>query len=122
RMVDFGDWDMPVHYGSQMDEHHAVRRDAGMFDVSHMRVVDVHGKTARDFLRAALANNVDKLKTPGKALYSCLLRDDGGVLDDLIVYYLADDFFRLVVNAATADKDIAWLAVLRDRSSAQVKE
>jgi glycine cleavage system T protein (aminomethyltransferase) len=115
RMVDFGGWDMPVHYGSQMDEHHAVRRDAGMFDVSHMRVVDVRGDAARDFLRFALANNVDKLKVPGKALYSCLLRDDGGVLDDLIVYYLADDFFRLVVNAATADKDIAWLAALRDR-------
>jgi aminomethyltransferase len=119
RMVDFGGWDMPVHYGSQMDEHHAVRRDAGMFDVSHMRVVDVHGSAARDFLRFALANNVDKLKTPGKALYSCLLRDDGGVLDDLIVYYLADDFFRLVVNAATAEKDVAWLAALRDRRLGQ---
>ena len=115
RMVDFGGWDMPVHYGSQMDEHHAVRRDAGMFDVSHMRVVDVHGQGGRDFLRAALANNVDKLKAPGKALYSCLLREDGGVLDDLIVYYLRDDFFRLVVNAATAAKDIAWLTALRDR-------
>ncbi len=119
RMVDFGGWDMPVHYGSQMDEHHAVRADAGMFDVSHMRVVDVHGSAAREFLRFALANNVDKLKTPGKALYSCLLREDGGVLDDLIVYYLADDFFRLVVNAATADKDIAWLTELRDRRFGQ---
>ena len=85
----------------------------GMFDVSHMRVVDVEGSAApRAFLRGALANNVDKLKEPGRALYSCLLRDDGGVLDDLIVYFLRDDFFRLVVNAATADKDIAWL---RDR-------
>ncbi len=115
RMVDFGGWDMPVHYGSQVDEHHAVRRDAGMFDVSHMRVVDVHGDKARDFLRGALANNVDKLQTPGKALYSCLLREDGGVIDDLIVYHLRDDFFRLVVNAATAAKDVAWLAALRDR-------
>ena len=120
RMVDFGGWDMPVHYGSQMDEHHAVRRDAGMFDVSHMRVVDVHGNAARDFLRFALANNVDKLQTPGKALYSCLLRDDGGVLDDLIAYFLRDNFFRLVVNAATADKDIAWLAALRDKEAAGV--
>src|SRR4030095_12312477 len=119
RMVDFGDWDMPVHYGSQMDEHHAVRRDAGMFDVSHMRVVDVHGARARDFLRSALANNDDKLKVPGKALYSCLLREYGGVLDDLIVYFLRDDFFRLVVNAATADKYSAWLASLRDRGSGQ---
>jgi aminomethyltransferase len=108
-MVDFGGWDMPVNYGSQIDEHHAVRRDAGMFDVSHMRPVDLSGAGARDFLRYALANNVDKLKDPGKALYSCMLRTDGGVLDDLIVYFLREDFFRLVVNAATADKDVAWL-------------
>ena len=115
RMVDFGGWDMPVNYGSQIDEHHAVRRDAGMFDVSHMRVVDIHGTPAtspRDFLRYALANNVDRLKTPGKALYSCLLAQDGGVLDDLIAYFLREDLFRLVVNAATADKDIAWLTAL----------
>ena len=111
-MVDFGGWDMPVHYGSQIDEHHAVRRDAGMFDVSHMRVVDVEGDGARTFLREALANNVDKLTEPGRALYSCLLRDDGGVLDDLIVYFLREDWFRLVVNAATADKDVAWLREL----------
>jgi aminomethyltransferase len=115
RMVDFGGWDMPLHYGSQIDEHHAVRTDAGMFDVSHMRVVDITGAASpgpRDFLRYALANNVDKLKVPGKALYSCLLDPRGHVLDDLIVYYLREDFFRVVVNAATADKDIAWLAKL----------
>jgi aminomethyltransferase len=114
-MVDFGGFDMPVNYGSQIDEHHTVRGDAGMFDVSHMRVVDLHGDGAdapRAFLRYALANNVDKLTVPGKALYSCLLREDGGVLDDLIVYFLREDFFRLVVNAATADKDIAWLVAL----------
>src|SRR5690349_15191026 len=119
RMVDFGGWDMPVHYGSQIDEHHAVRRDAGMFDVSHMLAIDVepregsggHGQV-RDFLRYALANNVDKLTLPGKALYSCLLRPDGGVLDDLIVYFLREDRFRLVVNAGTADKDLAWLGAL----------
>jgi aminomethyltransferase len=112
RMVDFGGWEMPVHYGSQIDEHHAVRRDAGMFDVSHMRVVDVGGPQGapRDFLRYALANNVDKLKVPGKALYSCMLEQHGFVVDDLIVYFLGEDFFRLVVNAATADKDLAWLA------------
>ncbi len=108
RMVDFGGWDMPVNYGSQIDEHHAVRRDAGMFDVSHMRAVDLTGAGARDFLRFALANNVDKLKEPGKALYSCLLAQDGGVLDDLIVYFLREDFFRIVVNAGTSDKDITW--------------
>ena len=115
RMVDFGGWDMPVSYGSQIDEHHAVRNDAGMFDVSHMRVVDLHGDgdaAPRAFLRYALANDVAKLATPGRALYSCLLREDGGVLDDLIVYFLREDFFRLVVNAATADKDLAWLRAL----------
>lgn len=117
RMVDFGGWDMPLHYGSQIDEHHAVRRDAGMFDVSHMRVVEIEGHDARTFLRHALANNVDKLSVPGKALYSCMLADDGGVLDDLIVYFLRDDRFRLVVNAGTADADIAWLATLRDRTA-----
>ena len=107
-MVDFGGWDMPVNYGSQIDEHRAVRTDVGMFDVSHMRVVDVEGAGARDFLRYVLTNNVDRLKTPGKALYSCLLKPDGTVLDDLIVYMLREDFFRIIVNAGTADNDIAW--------------
>ena len=119
RMVDFGGWDMPVSYGSQIDEHHAVRREAGMFDVSHMRAVDLRGEPSgpRDLLRYALANNVDKLKTPGKALYSCLLRADGGVLDDLIAYFMRENWFRLVVNAATTDKDLAWLAALvRERA------
>ena len=119
-MVDFGGWDMPLHYGSQIDEHHAVRRDAGMFDVSHMRVVDLAGNGARDFLRGALANNVDKLREPGRALYSCLLREDGGVLDDLIVYFLLEDSFRLVVNAATADKDIEWLRGMISRHAQQL--
>ncbi len=114
KMVDFGGWDMPLHYGSQMEEHHLVRREAGMFDVSHMRVVDVEGAAARPFLRRLLANDVAKLKTPGKALYSCLLKEDGGVLDDLIVYFLREDFFRIVVNAATAEKDVAWFLKQRD--------
>ena len=121
KMVDFGGWDMPVSYGSQIEEHHAVRRDAGMFDVSHMLAVDVKGDDARAFLRYALANNVDKLTVPGKALYSCLLRPDGGVLDDLIVYFLRDDDFRIVVNAATADKDVAWLRSLAAQRSPALK-
>jgi aminomethyltransferase len=112
RMVDFGGWDMPVNYGSQIDEHKAVRTDAGMFDVSHMRVVDFNGPAARDFFKLAIANNVDKLTTPGKALYSCLLNSHGGVIDDLIVYYFAEDHFRVVVNAGTAEKDIAWFGQL----------
>ena len=121
KMVDFGGWEMPVSYGSQIDEHHAVRRSAGMFDVSHMLAIDLTAerepgspseRDVRDFLRYALANNVDKLSVPGKAMYSCLLRFDGGVLDDLIVYFLREDWFRIVVNAATADKDLAWLRSL----------
>ncbi|MEA3114499.1 MAG: aminomethyltransferase, partial [Caballeronia sp.] len=104
RMVDFGGWDMPVNYGSQIDEHHAVRTDAGMFDVSHMRVVDFTGDKAREFFKHAIANNIDKLTVPGKALYSCLLNPEGGVIDDLIVYYFADDNYRVVVNAGTAEK------------------
>ena len=116
RMVDFGGWDMPVNYGSQIEEHHAVRRDAGMFDVSHMQVVDIEGDGARAFLRFALANNVDKLKAPGKALYSCMLDEAGGVIDDLIAYFFREDFFRLVVNAGTAEKDIAWLESLAKKT------
>jgi aminomethyltransferase len=109
KMVDFGGWDMPLNYGSQIEEHHAVRRDAGMFDVSHMTVVDLHGARTRQFLRHLFANNVDKLKVSGKALYSCMLNEQGGVVDDLIVYFLSEDFFRVVVNAATHDKDLAWI-------------
>jgi aminomethyltransferase len=110
KMVDFGGWQMPLHYGSQIEEHHAVRRDAGMFDVSHMTVLDLTGSRVRDFLRQLLANDVDKLRAPGKALYSCMLNEQGGVIDDLIVYFLAEDSFRLVLNAATRDKDLAWIA------------
>jgi aminomethyltransferase len=109
RMVDFGGWDMPVNYGSQIEEHHGVRRDAGMFDVSHMCVVDLRGPRVRDFLRLLLANDVAKLTQPGKALYSCMLLENGGIIDDLIVYYLDDHWYRMVVNAGTRDKDIAWL-------------
>lgn len=109
KMVDFGGWDMPIHYGSQIDEHHQVRRDAGMFDVSHMTVVDLRGASTRDFLRKLVANSVDKLQKPGKALYTAMLNPQGGVIDDLIVYFMSEDWFRLVVNAATRDKDLAWI-------------
>jgi aminomethyltransferase len=107
--VDFAGWEMPLHYGSQIEEHHQVRRDCGMFDVSHMTVVDLKGPGVRDFLRLLLANNIDKLKTPGKALYSCMLNARGGVIDDLITYYMDDEWYRVVVNAATRDKDLAWM-------------
>ncbi len=110
KMVDFGGWDMPVNYGSQIEEHHLVRSNCAMFDVSHMCVVDLRGAKVRDFLRGLLANNVDKLQVAGKALYSCMLNRDGFVIDDLIVYYFSEDWFRLVVNAGTAEKDLAWIA------------
>ncbi|MFY9346238.1 MAG: glycine cleavage system aminomethyltransferase GcvT [Orrella sp.] len=109
RLVDFGGWEMPVSYGSQIEEHHAVRQAAGVFDVSHMRSVDLAGDGCRDFLRRLLANDVDKLTEPGRALYSCMLNPEGGVIDDLIVYFFAPDCWRLVINAACADKDIAWM-------------
>ncbi|HBI70392.1 MAG TPA: glycine cleavage system aminomethyltransferase GcvT [Massilia sp.] len=117
KMVDFGGWDMPVNYGSQIEEHHAVRTDAGMFDVSHMCVVDLEGENVRSFLRGLLANNVDKLQVPGKALYSAMLNPEGGVIDDLIVYFFREDWFRLVVNAGTAEKDIAWMRQQNDATN-----
>ncbi len=109
KMVDFGGWEMPLNYGSQVEEHHQVRRHAGMFDVSHMLNVDVKGADARAFLRVLVANNIDKLQVSGKALYSCMLNEAGGVIDDLIIYFLSETHFRIVVNAGTADKDVAWM-------------
>jgi aminomethyltransferase len=109
RMVDFSGWEMPINYGSQIDEHHQVREDAGMFDVSHMTVVDVQGPQAREFLQYILANDVARLKQAGKALYSCMLNHQGGVIDDLITYYLSEGDYRVVVNAATREKDLSWL-------------
>jgi aminomethyltransferase len=108
KMVDFAGWSMPLHYGSQVQEHHQVRQNAGVFDVSHMTIVDIKGKEATAYLRYLLANNVDRL-VPGKALYTCMLNHQGGVIDDLIVYQMTNDFYRLVVNAATHDKDLLWL-------------
>jgi aminomethyltransferase len=109
KIVDFAGWQMPVNYGSQIDEHHQVRNDAGMFDVSHMTVIDLTGEDVKAFLRYLLANDVARLKQSGKALYSCMLNLDGGVIDDLIVYFMRDDWYRMVVNAATRDKDLAWI-------------
>ena len=109
RMVDFGGWNMPVQYSSQIGEHHAVRRAAGVFDVSHMGILDLRGAGVRALLQRLLANDVAKLTTPGKALYSCMLNEQGGVLDDLIVYFLNDYWYRMVVNAGTRDRDLAWI-------------
>ena len=117
KIVDFAGWQMPVNYGSQIDEHHQVRTDAGMFDVSHMVIIDLGVDLTPDseagdikgFLQHLLANDVAKLTESGKALYSCMLNPEGGVIDDLIVYYMSDDWYRVVVNAGTAEKDLAWM-------------
>jgi len=110
KIVDFAGWDMPLHYGSQVQEHHQIRQAMGMFDVSHMAVVDLVGERVRDYLGSLLANNVAKLTEPGRALYTCMLNEHGGVIDDLIVYYQGPGRFRMVVNAGTRDKDLAWLS------------
>jgi len=113
KIVDFAGWQMPVNYGSQIDEHHQVRKDAGMFDVSHMVIVDLTAdeKSAdiKGLLQFLLANDVAKLTESGKALYSCMLNEQGGVIDDLIVYYMTDEWYRVVVNAGTREKDLAWI-------------
>lgn len=109
RLVDFHGWEMPLHYGSQLEEHHIVRQDAGMFDVSHMTVVDILGAGGRQFLRKLLTNDVDQLQHTGRALYSCMCNERGGILDDLIVYQRAPDNYRLVLNSATRAHDLAWL-------------
>ncbi len=109
KIVDFGGWDMPLHYGSQLEEHHVVRQDAGMFDVSHMTLVEVKGADAKAYLRYLLANDVDKLQQSGKALYSGMLNHEGGVIDDLIVYFIDPTYYRVVVNASTREKDLAWM-------------
>jgi len=113
KMVDFGGWHMPIAYGSQIEEHHAVRQHAGMFDVSHMRVVDIKGNDSKAFLRILISNDVAKL-TLGKALYSCMLNQEGGVIDDLIVYWMDPTHYRMVVNAGRADKDLAWMEGVAD--------
>jgi len=109
KMVDFAGWEMPIHYGSQIEEHHQVRKDAGMFDVSHMTVIDFKGGNTRKFLQYLLANDVGKLTSPGKALYSCMLNKAGGIIDDLITYFMNDNWYRMVVNAATREKDLKWI-------------
>jgi len=109
RMVPFGGWEMPVHYGSQIEEHHAIRRHAGMFDVSHMQIIDLKGSDCKRYLRHLLANDVEKLKSTGRALYSCMLNPEGGVIDDLIVYFMDETWYRIVVNASTAQKDLGWI-------------
>ena len=122
KMVNFAGWEMPIHYGSQIEEHHKVRRDAGVFDVSHMGVVDLRGEQSKAFLRFLLANDVQKLKLPGSALYSCMLDERGGIIDDLIVYYQSDQWFRLIINAGTREKDLNWIKAQAANYSVEIIE
>lgn len=122
KMVDFAGWEMPINYGSQVQEHKQVREDAGMFDVSHMVVLDLIGKDSKAFLQYLLANDVARLKKQGKALYSAMLNHEAGVIDDLIVYYITDDFYRMVVNAATREKDIKWITDQMEGFELEIKE
>jgi len=108
-IVDFSGWQMSLHYGSQIAEHHAVRKSAGIFDVSHMGVVEITGEDTVNYLRYVLANDVAKLKNTGDAIYSCMLNENGGVIDDLIAYRYTDSHFRLVINAGCREKDFQWL-------------
>ena len=122
RIVDFGGWDMPLNYGSQIDEHTAVREASGMFDVSHMTIVEIKGSDAKPYLQYVLANDVAKLTESGKALYTAMLNEDGGVIDDLIAYYLTDAHYRLIVNASTREKDLAWLENVAQQFDVSVEE
>lgn len=121
KIVDFAGWDMPINYGSQIDEHNAVRTDAGVFDVSHMTVIDVSGRDSAEYLRHLLANDVAKLDVDGRALYSAMLNEDGGVIDDLIVYRMSFGY-RVVVNCATRLKDLAWMAQQSSGYSVSIAE
>lgn len=122
KMVDFFGWEMPINYGSQIEEHHAVRTDAGMFDVSHMTIVDVTGIEAKQYLGYLLANDVAKLVDKGKALYSGMLNETGGVVDDLIVYHFDETNYRLVVNSATKEKDLNWLNQIAEQFEVDINE
>jgi glycine cleavage system T protein (aminomethyltransferase) len=121
-MVDFHGWQMPLNYGSQLAEHQTVRQDAGMFDVSHMTVVDLLGAGCRQLLLYLLANDVDRMEHPGQAIYSCMLNQHGGILDDLIVYQRGLDSYRLILNAATRDKDLQWIRTQADGFSVGIQE
>ncbi|KOR28115.1 glycine cleavage system protein T, partial [Achromatium sp. WMS2] len=108
RLVPFAGWEMPLHYGSQIEEHHIVRNNVGIFDVSHMAVVDIEGTDSKAFLQRLVANDVARI-SPGRALYTCMLQDQGGILDDLIIYHVANSWYRLVINSGTTTKDLAWI-------------
>jgi len=124
KLVDFSGWELPIHYGSQIEEHEAVRTDAGMFDVSHMVVTDIKGTDTKAWLQKLLANDVNKLTTAGKALYSGMLNEQGGVIDDLIVYLMnaEETEYRIVSNAATRDKDLAQFDKVAEGFNIEITE
>ena len=105
-----------------LEEHHSVRKDAGVFDVSHMTVIDFKGSDTRSFLQQLLANDVGKLTIPGKALYSCMLNEQGGIIDDLITYYMDEAWYRMVVNAATRVKDLDWIRQQSQSFTIEIEE
>jgi len=115
-MVPFAGWEMPVQYEGVIQEHKAVRTDAGVFDVSHMGEFEVEGPTARDLLQATLSNDIDKLQ-PGQAQYSLITNDDGGIVDDVIVYRVDDHRYFVVVNASNREGDFAWFKEREIRGS-----
>ncbi|MFZ0218701.1 MAG: glycine cleavage system aminomethyltransferase GcvT [Candidatus Aquirickettsiella sp.] len=115
-LVNFAGWQMPLHYGSQIQEHHVVRQDSGLFDVSHMLAVDIAGENAIHYLSFLLANNPQRL-IPGKALYTCMLNNAGGILDDLIVYQLSQQLYRVVINAGNRLSDLDWMKNLAQHYS-----
>src|SRR5690625_6632595 len=108
KMVEFAGWELPIHYGSQMEEHSAVRSSAGMFDVSHMCTADFRGPQAREFLQRVLANDIARAAEQGQAIYSCMLYEQGCVIDDLFTFRVDDDFYRDVHNAARRQVDLTW--------------
>lgn len=120
RMTALSGWEMPADYGDAIAEHQAVRQAAGVFDVSHLVTLEISGAGATPFLRELLANDVATLKRPGSTLYSCLLDDDGCILDDLIVHRISDGEFRLVANAGNAERDVRWMRQRIAQSGANV--
>lgn len=108
KLVEFAGWEMPIQYSSIIEEHKAVRDNVGLFDVSHMGTFVVKGKKSSDFLQKMIANNISKIKS-GKALYTQFCNEDGGTIDDLIVYQVDDNYYYLVVNASNVEKDFNWL-------------
>ena len=122
KLVDFAGWEMPLHYGSQLEEHRQVRGHAGMFDVSHMTVVDITGPEALAYLRRLIANDAGRLTQRGQAMYGCMLNERGGIIDDLIVYHLSEGRFRTVVNAATRETDLAWMHAQAEGFDLRVRE